>query len=306
MFDQIIKRLLLLIPILLGVVLVTFMIIHAIPGNPAVVILGLDATPENIAKLEKRMGLDKPLITQYFIYLKQLLKGDLGYSYRTDRGVFREIRPRYPNTISLAVIAFVFMMVLGGIAGILCALKQNSKTDFILRGVSVLGISLPEFWSGFLFILLFAVYLKWFPSEGKHGFLSYILPAFTLSLSGIGMATRLVRSSLLEILQQPYIRAARAKGVSEAMVVIRHALKNAMIPAITVMGFQLGRFLGGAVVVETVFNWPGMGRLAVEAILGRDIPMIQATILLLALTYVIINLITDLLYVVLDPRIRYH
>ncbi len=306
MLDQIIKRLLFLIPILLGVVLVTFIIIHAIPGNPAVVILGLDATPENVAKLEKKMGLDKPLTTQYFIYVKQLLKGDLGYSYRTDRTVFTEIRTRYPNTISLAVVAFVFMLILGGIAGVFCAIKQNSKTDFVLRGISVLGISLPEFWSGFLFILLFAVYLRWFPSEGKHGVLSFVLPAFTLSLSGIGMATRLVRSSLLEILQQPYIRAARAKGVSQTMVILRHALKNAMIPAVTIMGFQLGRFLGGAVVVETVFNWPGMGRLAVEAILGRDIPMVQATILMLALTYVIINLITDLVYVVLDPRIRYH
>ena len=306
MLDQVIKRLLFLIPILLGVVLVTFIIIHAIPGNPAQVILGLDATPENVAKLEKRMGLDKPLTTQYFIYVKQLLKGDLGYSYRTDRTVFTEIRTRYPNTISLAVVAFVFMLILGGIAGVFCAIKQNSKTDFVLRGISVLGISLPEFWSGFLFILLFAVYLKWFPSEGKHGLLSFVLPAITLSLSGIGMATRLVRSSLLEILQQPYIRAARAKGVSQTMVILRHALKNAMIPAVTIMGFQLGRFLGGAVVVETVFNWPGMGRLAVEAILGRDIPMVQATILMLALTYVIINLITDLVYVVLDPRIRYH
>jgi len=305
MLDQIIKRMLYLVPVILGVILVTFVIIHAIPGNPAEVILGLDATEENVAELEKKMGLDKPFHVQYLKYINQLLHGDLGYSYRTRRYVIDEVRSRYPNTIKLTLVAIAFVVVIGGIIGIVSALKPDSYSDFTLRGFSVLGISLPEFWSGFLLILLFAVYLKWFPSEGKHGITSYLLPAFTLSLSSIGMTSRLIRSSLLEILREPYIRTARSKGVSKLMVVMRHALKNAMIPALTIFSFQIGRFLGSAVVVETVFNWPGMGRLAIEAIMGRDIPLIQATILILALTYVFINLIADLLYLILDPRIRY-
>ena len=305
MLDQVINRLLYLVPVVLGVILVTFVIIHAIPGNPAEVILGLEATEENVTELEKKMGLDKPFFVQYLKYINQLLHGDLGYSYRTRRWVVDEVRFRYPNTIMLTLVALGLVVVIGGIAGVLCALKPNSFSDFILRGFSVLGISLPEFWSGFLLILLFAVFLKWFPSEGKHGISSFFLPALTLALSSIGMSTRLIRSSLLEILQEPYIRTARSKGVSRLMVVLRHALKNAIIPALTILSFQIGRFLGGAVVVETVFNWPGMGRLAIEAIMGRDIPIIQATILILALTYVVINLIADLLYAILDPRIRY-
>lgn len=305
MLDQIIKRILYLVPVILGVILVTFVIIHAIPGNPAEVILGLDATEENVAELEKKMGLDKPFHVQYLRYINQLLHGDLGYSYRTRRYVIDEVRFRYFNTIKLTLVAIALVVVIGGVVGILCALKPDSYSDFTLRGFSVLGISLPEFWSGFLLILLFAVFLKWFPSEGKHGITSYFLPAFTLSLSSIGMTSRLIRSSLLEILREPYIRTARSKGVSKLMVVMRHALKNAMIPALTIFSFQIGRFLGSAVVVETVFNWPGMGRLAIEAIMGRDIPLIQATILILALTYVLINLIADLLYLILDPRIRY-
>ena len=294
-----------MVPVILGVILVTFVIIHAIPGNPAEVILGLDATEENVAELEKKMGLDKPFHVQYLRYINQLLHGDLGYSYRTRRYVIDEVRFRYFNTIKLTLVAIALVVVIGGVVGILCALKPDSYSDFTLRGFSVLGISLPEFWSGFLLILLFAVFLKWFPSEGKHGITSYFLPAFTLSLSSIGMTSRLIRSSLLEILREPYIRTARSKGVSRLMVVMRHALKNAMIPALTIFSFQIGRFLGSAVVVETVFNWPGMGRLAIEAIMGRDIPLIQATILILALTYVLINLIADLLYLILDPRIRY-
>ncbi|MBW1800793.1 MAG: ABC transporter permease [Deltaproteobacteria bacterium] len=305
MLNEIVKRFLYLIPIILGVIFLSFIIMHAIPGNPAEVILGLDATPENVAKLEKEMGLDKPLLVQYALYIKRLLHGDLGYSYRTERTVSEEIRQRYPNTIMLAAVALLFVLFFGGITGIFCALKPNSKSDFLLRGVSVIGISLPEFWSGFLFILLFAVYLHWLPSEGKYGLTSFILPGFTLALSGIGMTSRLIRSSLLEVLKEPYIRTARSKGVSKLMIVIRHALKNAMIPAITIMGFQLGRFLGSAVVVEMVFNWPGMGRLAIEGIMGRDVPVVQAAILLLALTYVVINLIADILYIILDPRIRY-
>jgi peptide/nickel transport system permease protein len=305
MLGEIIRRVLYLIPVILGVIFATFLFIHAIPGNPAEVILGLDATAENVAELEKKMNLDKPLMVQYVMYINQLLHGDLGYSYRTRRQVVDEVRARYLNTILLTVIALVLALVIGGIVGVFCALKPNSFSDFALRGFSVLGISLPEFWTGFLLILLFAVSLRWFPSEGKHGVSSFFLPALTLSLSSIGMTARLMRSSLLEILREPYIRTARAKGVSKGMIVLRHALKNAMIPALTILAFQIGRFLGGAVVVETVFNWPGMGRLAIEAIMGRDIPVVQTATLILALSYVVINLIADLLYVVLDPRIRY-
>jgi peptide/nickel transport system permease protein len=305
MINEIIRRLFYLIPVVLGVIFLTFIIIHAIPGNPAEVILGLDATAENVAKLEKKMGLDKPIAVQYLLYIQRLLQGDLGYSHRTERTVAAEIRSRYLNTMMLAAVALLFVLFFGVITGVFCALKPNSGTDFLMRGISVAGISLPEFWSGFLFILLFSVYLHWLPSEGKYGPASFILPALTLSLSGMGMTSRLIRSSLLEVLKEPYIRTARSKGVSNLMIVLRHALKNAMIPAITIMGFQLGRFLGSAVVVEIVFNWPGMGRLAIEGIMGRDLPVVQAAILLLALTYVLINLAADILYIVLDPRIRY-
>lgn len=305
MLTEILRRFLYLIPIVLGVIFLSFIIIHAIPGNPAEVILGLDATPENVAKLEREMGLDRSILVQYYLYVKRLLHGDLGFSYRTRRTVASEISQRYPNTLSLAFVALLLMVFLGVTMGVLCALKPNAGTDFLLRGVSVLGISLPEFWSGLLFILLFSVHLQWLPSEGKYDWTSFILPGFTLALSGIGMSTRLVRSSLLEVLRENYIRTARSKGAPEVVIVMVHALKNAMIPTITIMGFQLGRFLGSAVVVETVFNWPGMGRLAIDGIMGRDVPVVQATILLLALTYVFINLLTDILYILLDPRIRY-
>jgi peptide/nickel transport system permease protein len=306
MLSEIIKRILYLIPITLAVIFITFIVIYSIPGNPAEVILDIEATKENVAALEKEMGLDQPLYVQYVMYINKLLHGNLGYSYRTRRSIAGEVRSYYPNTIILAVFALVLAVVIGGIIGIVSALRPNSYIDFICRGFSVLGISVPEFWFGFILILFFAVFLRWFPSEGKHGISSCVLPAITLSFSAIGTVSRLLRNSLLEILHEPYIRAARAKGASNVMIVFRHALKNAMIPAITVLGFMMGRFLGGAVVVETVFNWPGMGRLAVDAILGRDIPLIQATILILALTYIIINLIVDLLYLILDPRIRYH
>jgi len=306
MISEIIKRILYLIPVTLAVIFITFIVIYSIPGNPAEVILDLEATKENVAALEKEMGLDQPLYVQYVIYINKLLHGNLGYSYRTRRSIAGEVRSYYPNTIILAVFALVLAVVIGGIVGILSALRPNSYLDFAFRGFSVLGISVPEFWFGFLLILFFAVFLRWFPSEGKHGISSCFLPALTLSFSAIGTIARLLRTSLLEIFHEPYIRAARAKGASNVMIVFRHALKNAMIPAITVLGFMMGRFLGGAVVVETVFNWPGMGRLAVDAILGRDIPLIQATILILALTYIIINLMVDLLYLTLDPRIRFH
>jgi peptide/nickel transport system permease protein len=306
MLSEIIKRILYLIPITLAVIFITFIVIYSIPGNPAEVILDIEATKENVAALEKEMGLDQPLYVQYVMYINKLLHGNLGYSYRTRRSIAGEVRSYYPNTIILAVFALVLAVVIGGIIGIVSALRPNSYIDFICRGFSVLGISVPEFWFGFILILFFAVFLRWFPSEGKHGISSCVLPAITLSFSAMGTVSRLLRNSLLEILHEPYIRAARAKGASNVMIVFRHALKNAMIPAITVLGFMMGRFLGGAVVVETVFNWPGMGRLAVDAILGRDIPLIQATILILALTYIIINLIVDLLYLILDPRIRYH
>jgi peptide/nickel transport system permease protein len=306
MISEIVKRILYLIPVTLAVIFITFIVIYSIPGNPAEVILDLEATKENVAALEKEMGLDQPLYVQYVMYVNKLLHGNLGYSYRTRRMIAGEVRSYYPNTIILAVFALVLAIVVGGIVGIVSALRPNSYVDFILRGFSVLGISVPEFWFGFILILFFAVFLRWFPSEGKHGISSCVLPAITLSFSAMGSIARLLRNSLLEIFHEPYIRAARAKGASNVMIVFRHALKNAMIPAITVLGFMMGRFLGGAVVVETVFNWPGMGRLAVDAILGRDIPLIQATILILALTYIIINLIVDLLYLTLDPRIRYH
>ena len=306
MIAYILRRFILTIPILLGVTLVTFIILHSIPGDPAQVIAGLDATEEVLKRMRIDLGLDKPLPIQYLLFVeKVLIHGDLGYSYRTRRPVFQEIKGRFPNTLILGAAALTIAIVVGMFCGILCSIKHNSKLDRFITISTLIGLSTPTFWSGLLFIMFFSVYLGWFPAGGMAGPRSIILPAITLGLPASSVITRMVRTSLLEVLHENYIRTAKAKGLSTINVILKHALRNALIPTVTIIGLQFGYLLGGSVVVETVFSWPGMGQLIITGILGRDYSMVQGAILVFALSFILINLFVDILYSYLDPKIHY-
>ena len=306
MVAYILRRIILIIPIVLGVTLVSFIILHSIPGDPAEVIAGMDGTKEILEKIRADLGLDKPLPVQYLIFIKNiLLHGDFGYSYRTQRPVSQEIKGRFINSIKLGVTAIVIAILIGLICGTLSAIKENSKLDRFFTISSLISLSTPTFWSGLLLIIFFSVYLKWLPAGGMSGLKSYILPAIALGLPASAVIIRMVRTSLLEVLHENYIRTAKAKGLSPLRVILRHALKNALIPTVTIIGLQFGWLLGGTVVVETVFSWPGMGQLIITGILGRDYPMVQGAIIVLAFAFICINLFVDILYTYLDPRIQY-
>jgi peptide/nickel transport system permease protein len=306
MVAYILRRIILIIPIVLGVTLVSFIILHSIPGDPAEVIAGLDGSKEILEKIRADLGLDKPLPIQYLIFIKNILiHGDFGYSYRTQRPVSQEIKGRFINSLKLGVTAIVIAIIIGLICGTLSAIKENSKLDRIFTISSLISLSTPTFWSGLLLIIFFSVYLKWLPAGGMGGLKSYILPAIALGLPASAVIIRMVRTSLLEVLHENYIRTAKAKGLSPLRVILRHALKNALIPTVTIIGLQFGWLLGGTVVVETVFSWPGMGQLIITGILGRDYPMVQGAIIVLAFAFICINLFVDILYTYLDPRIQY-
>jgi ABC-type dipeptide/oligopeptide/nickel transport system permease component len=306
MVAYILRRIILIIPIVLGVTLVSFIILHSIPGDPAEVIAGLDGSKEILEKIRADLGLDKPLPIQYLVFIKNILiHGDFGYSYRTQRPVSQEIKGRFINSMKLGVTAIVIAILIGLICGTLSAIKENSKLDRFFTISSLISLSTPTFWSGLLLIIFFSVYLKWLPAGGMSGLKSYILPAIALGLPASAVIIRMVRTSLLEVLHENYIRTAKAKGLSPLRVILRHALKNALIPTVTVVGLQFGWLLGGTVVVETVFSWPGMGQLIITGILGRDYPMVQGAITVLAFTFILINLFVDILYTYLDPRIQY-
>ena len=306
MVAYIIRRIILIIPIVLGVTLVSFIILHSIPGDPAEVIAGMDGSKEILEKIRADLGLDKPLPIQYLVFIKNILiHGDFGYSYRTQRPVSQEIKGRFINSLKLGVTAIVIAIIIGLICGTLSAIKENSKLDRIFTISSLISLSTPTFWSGLLFIIFFSVYLKWLPAGGMGGLKSYILPAIALGLPASAVIIRMVRTSLLEVLHENYIRTAKAKGLSPLRVILRHALKNALIPTVTIIGLQFGWLLGGTVIVETVFSWPGMGQLIITGILGRDYPMVQGAIIVLAFAFICINLFVDILYTYLDPRIQY-
>lgn len=306
MLAYIIRRLVLVIPIVLGVTLVVFIILHTMPGDPAQVMAGLDSSKEVLERIRNDLGLDQPLPIQYLTFLKNIfIHGDLGYSFRTRRPVSAEIKGRLENTLVLAGAAITLAILIGMICGIMCALRHNSKLDRFFTVISMVGLSTPTFWSGLLLIMLFSVSLGWFPAGGMSGVKSIFLPAVTLALPISAVITRIVRTSLLDVLHENYIRTAKAKGLSPLRVVLRHALKNSLIPTTTVMGLQFGYLLGGSVVVEMVFSWPGMGQLIITAILGRDYSMVQGAIIVMALLFILINLIVDILYTYLDPRIQY-
>jgi peptide/nickel transport system permease protein len=322
-----------LVPVAFGVLLVVFAIAHLTPADPAIFLLGEHATPEAIARIRGQLHLNDPLPIQFVHYLAGVLHGDLGNSIQSNERVVIELSTRFPATIELALAAMLIASVVGVLTGIIAATRENSFFDGASMVVALFGFSMPIFWLGIMLILLFAAYLGWFPISGRldytvevtrvtnlyllDGILTgnweafdnalrhLVLPALTLSTVPLAIIARMTRSSLLEVLRQDYVRTARAKGVAEASIIARHALKNAAIPVITVIGLNVGSLLSGAILTETIFAWPGVGRLVVDAIFARDYPVVQGTVLVIALIFVIVNLLVDLSYAYIDPRIRY-
>jgi ABC-type dipeptide/oligopeptide/nickel transport system permease component len=303
--QYIIRRLLIMIPVLLGVSLIIFTMVRVIPGDPAIILAGPHANKEQVDQIRTQLGLDRHPVVQYFSFLGDLVQGDLGRSTRTGLPVTREIMARLPNTVVLALTAIILASFLGVLTGIIAGVKQNSIFDHLSMMIALFGLSMPVFWLGLMLMLLFSIQLGWLPSVGAESWKHLILPAITLGANSTAIIARMTRSSMLEVIRVDYIRTARAKGLTEKMVIWRHALKNALIPVVTVIGLQTGTLLGGAVLTEIVFAWPGIGRLLVEAILSRDYPVVQGLVLLVAIIFIFINLIVDLLYSYLDPRIRY-
>ena len=304
MHKYVLKRILLLIPVLLGVSLLVFAIMSLTPGDPAQLILGENAPKEAVLKLREEMGLNDPFFMQYFRFVKNAIMGDFGRSYTTGREVFGEIFARFPNTLILAVIGIIISVCIGIPIGIISATRQYSFLDSFSMVIALLGVSMPVFWLGLMLILTFSVKLGWLPSGGFDGFKSIILPAVTLGVGSAAIITRMTRSSMLEVIRQDYIRTARAKGVAEKVVINKHALKNALIPIITVVGLQFGHLLGGAVLTESVYSWPGVGRLMVDAIRQKDTPTVLAAVVFLAAAFSVVNLLVDILYAYVDPRIK--
>jgi len=303
----ILKRLLMVIPILLGVATIIFVLMFLVPGDPARLLMGQHGDERTLENIRREMGLDKPVYIQYIRYIGKLIQGNLGMSYRQKRPVAQIIRERFPATAKLAVASMILSIIIGISAGIIAAIYRNRFWDLLVMILSLTGISMPVFWLGMILILFFASGLGWLPvgGYGKSGDLRHIfLPALSLSAVFIGYIARMMRSSMLEVIGKDYIRTARAKGLSEGAVIIRHALRNAFIPVITVIGINFAGLLGGAVATETVFAWPGLGRATVDAIKVRDLPVVEGCVLFLAFIFVMVNLLVDLSYVWLDPRIR--
>lgn len=291
---------------LLGITALVFMILHIVPGDPAQIMLfGSNATPDQIQALRRELGLERPLVVQYADFLWRLLHADLGMSFSSQRRVADEIAIQFPATVALAAVTMVVASAIGLTAGALGAVYRNTWVDAAARVFSILGVAMPNFWLSVLLILVFAVHLGWLPALSEGGLRGLILPAVSLGWGFSAILTRLCRTNLIEVLAQPYITTARAKGLRGQAVIVRHALRNALIPAVTLMGLQVGTLLSGAVVVETIFGRQGIGALAVRAILSKDFPMVQGVVLVVALTYVLVNLATDLAYAALDPRIHY-
>lgn len=305
MRNYILRRLLLTIPVILGVSTLVFLFIHLIPGDPIQVMLGESARPADVSKLRHGLGLDKPLPEQYLLFLKGLATGNLGVSIHTNQPILTTILERYPATLELMLSAMLVALLLAIPLGVIAASRQYSLLDNGAMFCSLLGISMPNFWLGPLLILLFAVQLNWLPVSGRGSWQHLMLPAVTLGIHLMAILTRMTRSSVLEILHEDYITTARSKGLREGIVIFKHALRNALIPVITIIGFQCGALLSGALITETIFAWPGLGRLTITAIQKRDYPLVQGCVLVIALSYVLVNLLTDLAYAWADPRIRF-
>ncbi|WP_254612983.1 nickel ABC transporter permease [Brevibacillus sp. HB1.1] len=305
MKQYIVKRLLSGIIVLFGLSVFTFLLIHLIPGDPVRIMLGQRATVEQIESLRGELGLNKPLVVQYLDYASGVLKGDLGTSLKTGRPVSTEIADRFPATAKMAVASLVVAVVIGIGLGVLAAKYKDTPIDGAIMTFSTFGMSIPGFWLGLLVILVFSVHLGWFPIAGGTGLKDMVLPAFTLGTLMATALSRLTRAGMVEVLSNDYIRTARAKGMNERIVLLRHAFRNVMIPIVAVIGLELAGLLGGAVIVEQVFGWPGVGTLAIQAISSRDFPMIQGTTLFIGAVYVLVVILIDVLYAILDPRIDY-
>jgi peptide/nickel transport system permease protein/oligopeptide transport system permease protein len=297
------RRLLLAVPVLLGVVFAVMLTLELIPGDAVSLMLGEHATPEAVSQLRAYLGLDKPLLVRYVAYLERLAHGDLGVSILQHRPVVDELADTWPATLELTVAALVIAAAVGVPAGVVSAARPNSLFDAVARLGSLFGLSMPIFWTGLVLIVLFSLWLPWLPVGGRGSLAHLVLPAVALSMPSIAMIARLTRSSVLEVLREDYVRTARAKGLREAWVVLRHGLRNALLPILTLLGLQAGQLMGGAVLTETVFSWPGLGRLMVKAIFSRDYVLLQGAVLVYALAFVLVNLVVDLSYGLLDPRI---
>lgn len=305
MTNYIIRRLLLTIPTLIGIITITFLLMYVVPGDPIRILMGQRGDPATIAMIRKQMGLDDPLPVQYFRFLTNVLRGDFGRSYATNRPVLSEILTRFPATLKLALASMLVASVIGLSAGIISATRQYSLFDYSSMVIALMGVSAPVFWVGLLLMWVFGYTLGWLPISG-YGNISYlILPAITLGIRPAAYIARMTRSSFLEVLRQDYIRTARAKGLPERRVIYIHAMRNTLITVVTILGMELASLLSGAVLTETIFAWPGIGRLSVDAIIKRDHPMVQGTVLFTAIIFIFANLIVDISYAFLDPRIRY-
>lgn len=305
MFQYTLRRVLIAIPSILGVMIIVFAMVRLAPGDPALLLAGEFATPETIELIRERLGLNRSVPEQFVRFVTGVAQGDLGRSTRSNRLVTADLAVYFPNTIELALGAIFVALVLGIPAGIVAALRPNSPIDLAVMIGALIGVSMPVFWFGLLAILIFSVELGWFPVAGRGSLRHLVLPAVTLGISSMAIIARMTRSSMLEVLNQDYIRTARAKGLLDRGVVLKHALRNALVPVVTVVGLQFGALLAGAVITETVFTWPGIGRLLVESIRARDYPVVQGAVLLIATSFIVVNLVVDLVYGFIDPRIRY-
>jgi ABC-type dipeptide/oligopeptide/nickel transport system permease component len=305
MIRYLIRRLLLTIPVMLGVATLVFALIHLVPGDPAQAMLGEAAPQADVIKLRHSLGLDRPLLTQYRTFLVGLARGDLGTSFRYNTPVTAQIREKFPNTAALALAAMGFAILFAIPLGVLAAVFRGTFVDHAAMTVALAGISMPNFWLGPLLAILFAVRLGWLPVSGIGGFSHLVLPAVTLGAALSAILARMTRASVLEELRELYVLAARARGLSGARAVVRHAFRNSLIPIVTIVGLQFGAVLTGTIITETIFAWPGLGRLLIQAISFRDYPLVQGCILFISVTYVAMNLLTDLTYGWLDPRIRF-
>jgi ABC-type dipeptide/oligopeptide/nickel transport system permease component len=303
MKSYLLKRLFHSLLVLIGISVVVFIILH-LTGDPAALLMPMDATPEQVAEFRKEMGFTDPLILQYWRFFKGTLHGDFGLSFRHSQPALELVLERMPATIQLTLAAMGIALIIALPVGILSAIRRNSILDHIGMTGALLGQSTPVFWLGIMLILIFSVTLQWFPSSGRGTIEHLVLPAVTLGMFTMARTARMMRSSMLEILGQEYMKTAKAKGLSPRMVILKHAMKNALIPVVTIIGMELGTLLGGAVITETIFAWPGVGRLAVQAIYNRDYPVVQAAVFILATIFVLVNLLVDILYTYLDPRVK--
>lgn len=303
MASYILKRILTSFVLLIFISAIIFLLLELAPGDPASLLLGHDATEEGISKLRAELGLERPAYERYLNFIIEMFRGNFGLSYETRRPVVEELRNAFPATLELSIASLLIAVLIGVPAGITSAVRQYSIVDKTIRFFILIAVSLPTFWLGLMLIFLFSVILKWLPSFGRGGWQNLVLPAFSLSCYSIAIIVRMTRSSMLEVLRNEYITTARAKGIPEFFIIYKHALRNALIPVVTIVGLQFGTLLGGAVLTETVFAWPGIGRLLIQAIFSRDYPIIRVGVLLVSACFVLINLLVDILYTYIDPTV---